>query len=277
MSEEQQSAMSAEYRARMRQGLSTMAVLERRRERRRNRAIAGGSAAAVAALVIGVGVWSVAGGAPPERDQAAPTSPIDPGAAPSASAPEPEPSAPTEPTPPPGFAGVAAGQPITYDSMPACESDCGDTGAAGGGAVDDRVERMYDVYAVCEGQGSVSFGGERWLDCSALAPGTGYAQFGLYDVVDDGDPRFTTSRDFNGQLSVVDAGEPSSGTVEGSSATVFVDCYPSTIPITIGGTVFDCDPTLASQSLAAWGIPILPGEIAPRAEGVWSLRYVVER
>jgi hypothetical protein len=276
MSDERQSAMSEEFRARMRQGLSSMAVLERRRERRRNRAIAGGSAAAVAALVVGVGIWSVAGAELPERDQAAPTSPVEPGAAPSDPASEPTPSASPLPAPPTGFAGVAARQPITYASLPGCESECGDTGAAGG-PLDDRVERVYDVYVVCEGQGSVSFGGERWLDCSALAPGTGYAALGLYDLVDDGDPRFTASSDFDGQLSVVDTGEPSTGSIDGATATVFVDCYPGSLPITIGGVVFECDPTLASQSLAAWGVPILPGEIAPRIEGTWSLRFVVER
>lgn len=284
MNDEPQPGMSEEFKARMRQGLSSMAVRERVRERRRNRAIAGGAVATVTAVVLGVGVWQIAGAIDPRVDQAAvPTTSVEPSTTPTP-APTPTPtSAPTaptetaepEPTPPPGFEGIAAGTPFMHDFFD-CADDCGDTGAGGSGPV---VERTYDVYVVCEGAGTVSYGEAVWVDCGTLAPGSGFAELGVLDTIDDGDPQFTASSGFTGQLSVVERGAPSSGSVEGSTATVFVECSPFTDPVTVGGTRFACDPDLESQSLAAWGIPILPGEIAPRIEGVEhaTIRFVVER
>jgi hypothetical protein len=280
MSDEQQSGMSEEFKARMRQGLSSMAVRERVRERRRNGAIAGGAVAAVAAAVIGVGAWQFAGTLDPRVDQAAPpapTSTIEPSAVPStdpsiATTPTPTETIPPQPTPPPGFEGVASGVPIVTASVPRGEG--GDTGAAGGGG----VEREYDVYVLCEGTGTVSFGGAEWIDCTDFEEGTGWAVFGQVDEVGDGDPRYTASPDFDGELSVIDAGASPPGSAGGSTATVYYDCGPT---VTIGGVLFDCDadPT-AIVNLAAWGVPIGAGSFAPRVESDdWtpSIRWVVER
>ena len=281
MSDRQQSGMSPDFRARMRQGLSTMAVRERVRERRRNRAIAGGAVAAVAAAVVGVGVWQFAGALDLRIDEAAPapTTTMEPSAEPSA---EPPPSAtpepvPTEtaPVPPPGFEGVAAGEPIVTDFVD-CRNGCGDTGAAGGPA----LERSYDVYVLCEGSGSVLFGGAEWIDCADHEPGTGWALVDRSDVVGDGDPRFTATPDFDGQLQVVEPGEVPPGSVEGETATVYYDCGPT---VTIGGVTFDCntDPGIIPD-LAAWGVPIADGSFAPMMESVGGvsrsdMRWVMER
>ena len=96
MSDELQPGMSEDFKARMRQGLSSMAVRERVRERRRNRAIAGGAVATVTAVVLGVGVWQIAGAIDPRVDQAAvPTTSVEPSTTPTP-APTPTPtSAPT--------------------------------------------------------------------------------------------------------------------------------------------------------------------------------------
>ncbi len=280
MSEERQPGMSDEFKTRMRQGLSSMAVRERVRERRRNRAIAGGGVAAVAALVVGVGVWQVTGAIDPSIDQAAPPVPSMT-AEPSATPPAPTLTTATEapeptPAPPPGFEGVAAGEPIVTASVEAPEG--GDTGAGGGAP----IEREYEVYVLCEGGGSVLFDGIPFIDCEQFEAGTGWAYFGLTDVVGDGDPQYTATADFDGQLQVVDKGAMPSGTVEGATVTVYYDCMSREV-LTIGGQRFDCgaDPRRIPD-LAAWGVPVAPGSFAPRIEtedagfnGV--VRWLVER
>ncbi len=162
--------------------------------------------------------------------------------------------------------------PIVTDSVPA--SDSGDTGAAGG----PSIERVYDVYVLCEGEGTVLFGGAAWIDCTEFEPGTGWAIFGQLDYAGDGDPQYTASPDFDGQLSVVDEGAVPAGSANGATATVYYDCGST---VTIGGVVFDCDadPT-AIVDLAAWGVPIGAGSFAPRVEAEVrpeSIRWVVER
>ncbi|MGM1030670.1 MAG: hypothetical protein ACQEWM_12500 [Actinomycetota bacterium] len=283
MSDEPQPGMSEDFKARMRQGLSSMAVRERVRERRRNRAIASGVVAAVTAVVLGVGVWQVAGSIDPRMDQAAPvpTSTIAPSAEPtptpaptSSTAAVPTETAAPEPTPPPGFEGVASGVPIVTDFVD-CSAGCGDAGAAGG----PTVERVFDVYVLCEGSGSVLYGGAEWIDCAEHEPGSGWAVLDAMDVVGDGDPRYTSSPDFDGRLQVVDAGAAPTGEVVGDTATVYYDCGPS---VTIGGVLFDCSDPAIIPDLAAWGIPIEPGWFAPRIEFApgeprLPVRWVMER
>ncbi len=279
MSDERQPGMSPDFRARMRQGVSTMAVRERVRERRRNRAVAGGAVAAVAAAVLGVGVWQFSGVLDPRVDEAAPAPTTTPTAIEPSVTPEPTVAA-TEtpdpgPTPPPGFEGVAAGEPIVTASVERGES--GDTGAAGG----PGIERMVDVYVLCEGTGTVSFGGAVWIDCADFEAGTGWAVLGEADLVGDGDPQYTTSDDFDGQLQVVDAGVAPQGSAQAATATVYYDCGPS---VTIGGVLFDCSDPTSIDELAAWGVPIGAGSFAPTiapgddASGPPSpVRWVMER
>lgn len=279
MSDELQPGMSEDFKSRMRQGLSSMAVRERVRERRRNRAIASSAVAAVTAVVLGVGVWQVAGSIDPRMDQAAPVPSIT--VAPSTPAPPPPTSAavPTEttapePTPPPGFEGVASGVPIVTDFID-CSDGCGDAGAAGG----PTVERVFDVYVLCEGSGSVLYGGAEWIDCADHEPGSGWAVLDAVDVVGDGDPRYASSPDFDGQLQVVDAGAAPTGDAIGGTATVYYDCGSSA---TIGGVLFDCSDPAIIPDLAAWGIPVEPGSFAPRIEIApgeprSELRWVMER
>lgn len=291
MNDEQQGGrpgMSEEFKARMRQGLSTMAVRERVRERRRNRAIAGGALAAVVVCAVAVFGSQALGNLSSERDQAAPPTPTaptetaQPTAEPTAE-PTPEETAPASPTPPPGFEGVAAGEPLVLDHE-TCVGGCGDVGAGGG----PPVERTFDVYLVCEGSGSVSYGGELWVDCAGQATGAGFVRLGVLDTVDDGDPQFTTSGDFNGRLAVVDAGAPPVGDGAGGTATVWVTCHSPYDAVTVGGVLFDCgtvevpqDELLVRATMAAWGVPILPGEIAPRIEqgesSTAEVSFVVER
>ncbi|WP_343920022.1 hypothetical protein [Agrococcus citreus] len=276
---DQQPRMSDDFKARMRQGLSSMAVRERVRERRRNRAIAAGAVAAVTAVVLGVGAWQVVGAIDPRVDQAAtpPTTTVEPSATPTPTptlAPAATETAEPEPTPPPGFEGVAAGVPIITDFID-CSAGCGDSGAAGG----PMIERVFDVYVLCEGTGSVLYGGAEWIDCADHEPGSGWALLDASDVVGDGDPRYTTSPDFDGQLQVVDAGAAPSGDATGSTATVYYDCGAS---VTIGGVLFDCSDPGIIPDLAAWGIPIAPGSFAPRIEfapgdAKGPVRWVMER
>lgn len=291
MSDEQH-GMSDEFASRMRQGLSTMAVRERVRERSRNRAIAGGALAAVVVATVAVFGSQALGQLSPERDQAGPavtqtptTAPTEPGSTdPAPSEPAPTETAPTEPTPPPGFAGVAAGEPLVVDTE-SCGGDCGDAGAAGNGT---PVERLLDIFLLCEGSGSVSYGGAPWVDCSQHAAGSGFVQFDVVDSFEDGDPQVTASSDFDGQLSVVEAGQPPVGSGGGGTATVWVTCTGSTGRLTVGGVLFDCSTAVApageivvGSTIAAWGVPIRPGEIAPRVEGgrsaMATVSFVVER
>ena len=293
--------MDDAFRARMRQGLSSMAVRERMRERRRNRAIAGGAVAAVVVATFAVVGAQALAGVGAERDQAAPASTqseapaptvaeTPPGDAPTA---QPTESAaatePAEPTPPPGLEGVAAGEPQLLDVL-TCDGGCGDTGAAGG----PLLERTYDVYLLCGSRGTVHFGGELWVDCGELGAGAGIALFDRMDTLEDGDPQFTTSSDFDGDLVVVDAGEPpvrqSRGAEgEGTTATVWLTCDSLTGTIAVGDSVIDCggveapaDGTFRGSLFAVWGVPILPGEIGPRVEvgddaQLGSLTWVIER
>ncbi|MCH1881885.1 hypothetical protein [Agrococcus sp. ARC_14] len=280
--------MSDEFKSRMRQGLSSMAVRERMRERSRNRAIAGGALAAVVVATVAVFGAQALGGVA-ERDQAAPSSPTPtvvetptPGET-TAPTPAPTESPEPEPTAPPGLEGVAAGEPLVV-GVETCADGCGDAGAAGPEPI---VERIFDIYLVCEGRGTVFFGSEAWIDCSAQQVGSGFVQLDQRDVVGDGDLEFTSSEDFNGALTLVDAGQPPVGTIEGDSATVWVTCSDQSSTITVGGVAFDCsaaeapaDDFFRSATLAAWGVPILPGEIAPRIErdqGTGSVSFVVER
>lgn len=294
---DEQHGMSDEFASRMRQGLSTMAVRERVRERSRNRAIAGGALAAVVVATVAVLGSQALGQLGPERDQAgpavtqtpttAPTGPTEPGStepAPSETAPsEPTPTD-TAPTPPPGFAGVAAGEPLVVDTE-SCGDGCGDAGAAGDGT---HVERRFDIYLLCEGSGSVSYGGAPWVDCSEHPAGSGFVQFDVIDTFEDGDPQVTASSDFDGQLSVVEAGQPPVGSGAGGTATVWVTCIGSTGSVMVGGVLFDCSTAVAPEgeivvgsTIAAWGVPIRPGEIAPRVEGdrsgMATVSFVVER
>jgi hypothetical protein len=283
---EQPPPMGDDFQARMRRGLSTMAVRERVRERRRTQAIAGGALAVIAAAVVGVGAWQLADATgDPQRDQAAPTpsvsqpadtpAPSEPGAS------EPAPTDRPDPTAPPGLEGVAAGEPEVLDVL-RCE-ECGDAGAAGQAPV---VERTFDVYLVCEADGTVDYGGQRWIDCADHPAGTGFTQLGVPDLIDDGDPRFTASDDFDGALSIVDAGAPPVGSIDGASATVSVVCHRDQGAVTVGGVRFDCTagwegPGVQSVIQAAWGVPIRPGEIGPRIEldgdALASVTYAVER
>ena len=281
--------MDDAFRARMRQGLSSMAVRERMRERRRNRAIAGGAVAAVVVATFAVVGAQALAGLQPERDRAAPPMPTHSTIQTPAETPEPtEPvettpaPEPPEHTPPPGLEGAAAGQPTVTD-VRSC-SECGDTGAGGG----DPAESHFDVYLLCEGRGTVRFGGEVWADCGDHRAGTGFVEHGVADWYDDGDPRFTTSDDFDGQLSVVEPGAPATGASPGVTATVWVTCSAPEGTVTVGGVLFDCSApvppegeTLVGSTLAAWGVPIEPGLFAPRidigANAVVSVSYVVDR
>lgn len=280
--------MDEEFKARMRRGLSTMAVRERIRERTRNRAIAGGALAAVVVATVAVFGSQALGTLQSEREQAAPpttTSPMETGVP----TPEPTepgettpPTEPAEPTAPPGLEGVAAGEPTVTDVQSCAE--CGDAGAAGG----DPTESHFDVYLLCEGSGTVRFGGEVWADCGEQRAGTGFVEHNVADWYDDGDPRFTTSDDFDGQLSVVEPGAPATGASPGDTATVWVTCSAPEGTVTVGGVLFDCSAavppegeTLVSSTMAAWGVPIEPGLFAPRieigADAVVSVSYVVDR
>lgn len=280
--------MDDEFKARMRRGLSTMAVRERMRERSRNRAIAGGALAAVVIATVAVFGSQALGTLQSERDQAAPpttTTPVETGVP----TPEPTepvettpPTEPAEPTPPPGFDGVAAGEPTVTDVETCIE--CGDAGAAGG----PQLERIYDLYLLCEGSGVVRFGGEVWVDCGDHRAGTGFVEHGVPDWYDDGDPQFTTSDDFDGQLSVVEPGAAAVGDSPGATATVWVTCSSPEGTVAVGGVLFDCSAavppegeTLRASTLAAWGVPIEPGLFAPRieigADAIVSVSYVVER
>lgn len=298
---DRQPGMSEEFQARMRRGLSSMAVRERLRERSRNRSIAGGALAAVVVATVAIfGVQALAGG-DAERDLAGPGTTQTPTPTPSvgsgetpAGEPTVEPTAePTEPvapepTPPPGFEGVAAGEPQLLDVY-TCDG-CGDSGAAGG----PGLERTYDVYLLCGSRGIVSFGGSPWVDCAELGDGAGIALLDRIDTLEDGDPRFTASGDFDGDLLVVDAGEPpvreaGGAAGEGRTTTVWVTCGSRSGTITIADSVIDCGDLAAPEDgqfrgalFAAWGVPILPGDIGPRVEAsddalIDSLRWVIER
>lgn len=282
--------MDAAFRARMRQGLSTMAVRERTRERRRNRAIAGGALAAVVVATAAVfGVQALAG-ADGQRDQAAPPAPTSEAPAPTPT-PEPTPTEPPEPTPPPGFEGVAAGEPIVTESR---AGDVGDTGAAGGPHA-SQIEGYIDSYVLCEGSGQVYSGDELWVDCATLQPGTVIADIGSPQYRDWVDSELSRSADFDGTVRAVPNGEVPEGVGVGGSATVYVECLfePS---VTIGGVRFECmEPvdtgagsTEVAAEMAAWGVPFGPDELVPRIEvdaasngslGVarGTIRFVIER
>lgn len=286
MSDERPPGMSEEFQARMRLGLSTMAVRERVRERRRNRAIAGGAvAAAVVALVAVLGGQVLAGGAG-ERDVAVPTQTAEPTTEPtqpSLDTPTLEPSEtePAEPTPPPGFEGVAAGEPDYVQSTACPTNDCGDAGAAGG----PSLEGQYDVYVLCEGAGQVLYGGRVWIDCAQYDAGTGWAMLGYGDFVGDGDPEFTATPDFEGRLDVLAPGAVPQGRAQAATATIYHDCSRGPGELRVGGTLWECRrDDYAAESVSAWGVPIAEGSYAPRFEAPDSdprqptmLRWVEER
>ncbi|WAC67196.1 hypothetical protein OVA14_05490 [Agrococcus sp. SL85] len=287
MSDERPPGMSEEFQARMRLGLSTMAVRERVRERRRNRAIAGGAvAAAVVAVVAVLGGQVLAGGAS-ERDVAVPTQTAEPTTEPtqpSLDTPTPEPTEtePAEPTPPPGFEGVAAGEPSVLDSVDCSEGGCGDAGAAGG----PSVEGVYDVYVLCQGTGQVRFGDSVWIDCTQFDPGTGWALLAYDDTVGDGDPEFTATSEFDGRLDVLPTGESPQGRAQASTATVYYDCSGFEEGPIIDGVQWDCRQGGFSiiPDLGAWGVPIPEGSYAPRIRhdgdgslGTSMVRWVEER
>lgn len=279
--------MRDEFRARMRQGLASMAVRERVRERARNRAIAGGALAAVVLVTAGVfGVQAVGGNA--ERDQAAPPTPsptVVETPAPTATEPaatepaetDPPETDPAEPTPPPGFEGVAAGEPIVTGSE-TCDG-CGDAGATG----DYRA--FLDVVVLCESAGAVTYNGLHWIDCTTVPAGTGVMQVALPLLSDEPDPVLEGVDGFTGELQVVPHGQPVPGDAGGASASVYYDCdgWGGGVPITVGGTVFDCSSEAGERlQLAAWGVPIPAGQLVPTLsvpEGTpgAQLRFVVER
>lgn len=279
--------MRDEFRARMRQGLASMAVRERVRERARNRAIAGGALAAVVLVTAGVfGVQALGGSA--ERDQAAPPTPSPTVAetpAPTATDPaetdpahsEPGETTPAAPTPPPGFEGVAAGEPIVIGSE-TCDG-CGDAGAGG----DYRA--FLDVVVLCEGVGAVTYDGLPWIDCATVPAGTGVVQVALPLLRDEPDPVFAGVDGFTGQVRVVPHGQSVMGDAGGASASVYYDCdgWGGGVPITVGDTVFDCSGDAGERlHLAAWGVPIPLGQLVPALsvpEGTpgAQLRFVVER
>ncbi|WP_306233264.1 hypothetical protein [Agrococcus beijingensis] len=290
--------MDDAFKARMRQGLSSMAVRERLRERRRNRAIAGGALAAVVVATVAVIGAQALGGGQLEQDRAQPGTTQTPAPATSSTPAPTEPStpAPTEPstpapsepgpapaTPPAGFEVVAAGEPRVLD-VQSCADGCGDAGTGGG----SPVERTFDVYLLCEGSGSVAYGGQSWVDCSEHPAGSAFVQLDAIDTVDDGDPQFTTSTDFDGQLRVVEPGRLPAGDAGGSTATVFVTCQGTRGTVRVAGVVFDCAAAEAapgmvvrSSTIAAWGVPIEAGALAPRIEpdpdASVQVAYVVER
>ncbi|GEK81332.1 hypothetical protein [Agrococcus baldri] len=263
--------MDDAFKARMRQGLSTMAVRERMRERARTRAIAGGALAAVVVATAAVfGIQALGGDA--ERDQAAPPTPtatettppegFEP--PPASEAPEPMQTGQPGPTPPPGFEGVAAGEPQVLDAYDcgAADTECGDAGAAGG----PQIERYFDAYVLCRGSGSVLYGESVWIDCTEHEPGTGWAQLRVPDVVGDGDPQFTATGDFDGELATVDAGRAPAGGTGAERVTAYLDCNGfGRERVTVGGTVFDCGQggDLVVEQFGAWGVPVAPGSFAP--------------
>lgn len=284
MSDEQQ--MSDAFKARMRQGLSTMAVRERMRERARNRAIAGGALAAVviaAGAVLGVQV--LAGGAahqdmagPGTSTTAEPTAPPAPGPteAPEPTETEPTETAPAEPTPPPGFDGVAAGEPLVTSTIPLESGDAG----AGGGYDPGQVERRTDIYVLCEGTGTVSLGDEPWIDCTTLQPGTVAVHLDRPYFSDWDDDELVVSDDFDGVVREVPAGEAPAGTGTGGTATVHVICFGDA-PTVVGGVSFECswsDDDEQARSVAAWGVPFGPDELVPRiTERNGFITFVIER
>lgn len=289
--------MGDAFKARMRQGLSAMAVRERLRERRRNRAIAGGALAAVVVATVAVIGAQALTSVQLERDLAGPgtteaPSPTDAATATPTPTPavEPPSATPTVPVetpaqtgPPPGLEGVAAGVPEVLDVL-SCPGGCGDTGAGGG----SQIERRFDIYLVCEGRGQVRYGGQEWIDCADHPAGSGFVQLDAADTYEDGDPQLTTSDDFDGALSVVDSGGVPVGARPAERATVYVTCLVVEGAVTVGGVVFDCAAPQAPEgefvqqsTMAAWGVPILAGEIAPRIERTSTsavrVAFVVER
>lgn len=255
--------MDEEYRVEMRRGLKTMISSEGRRSTRRNRAIAGGAAAVVlGAAVIAGGFGLARPQLGQDRAQPAPasTTTTPTATAPSPSDSEPQPSAPT------GFEGVAAGLPRLIE-VQTCADPCDDQGATGSGPGD----RLVDAFVLCEGRGTISREGSIWIDCGAHPSGSGFIELNVPAAL--ADHPFTTSADFDGALEVVDAESPPPGDAGGQYATAFVTCDGPRGAVTVGGVAFDCSMAQApegefvsSATIAAWGIPIARGELAPHIE-----------
>ncbi len=280
--------MDDAFRARMRQGVATMAVRERVRERARNRAIAGGALATVVVATAAIFGVQALGGAAERHDQAAPPTPTRTAAPEPTVSPTPQPT-PTEqePTPPPGFEGVAAGEPVVTGVIP--PGDAGDAGAAGG-PHPSQIEGYVDAYVLCEGDGRVYSGDDLWVDCGALAPGTVIVDIGTPRFREWDDPELTWSADFDGEVRVVPNGEQPEGVGVGGTATVHVECLLAP-PVTIGGVRFDCEGSPEAghvTDLAAWGLPFGPDVLVPRIEvepledgqpgsAHGTIRFVIER
>lgn len=280
--------MSAEFQARMRRGLSTMAVRERQRERQRERRRRAMAAGALVAVVVAGGTAltiAVTGDGSREQDRAQPgtTETPDPAVL---STPGPLVTDAPSPTAPLEFEGVAAGTPQVFD-VQTCTGvdDCVDQSAAGSAPAD----RIVDAYVLCESDGTVSQGARPWIDCSEQRPGSGFVQLHVAADASDADAEFTASPDFDGTLAVVETGQRPQGEAGSATATVYVTCLSTRGTITVGGVDFDCGLAQApegefveSATLGAWGIPIQPGDLAPSIErdprSVFvQVEYVAER
>lgn len=273
--------MDDDFRADMRRGLRHMIVTERRRAQRRNRVIAGSALALVLGAVVAVGAYGLSR-TNPEQDRAlpAPTASMQPSA--DATQPPHSTAAETSPTPPAGFEEVAAGVPHVRE-VRTCTDACGDQGATGSGPSD----RLVDAYLLCEGRGIISRDGSAWIDCGEHASGSGFVELDVPATA--AADSFSASADFDGVLEVVDAGTPPQGDAGAQYATVSVTCAGPRGAVTVGGVDFDCalahapeGEFVASATLAAWGVPIAIGELAPRIERsplsmFVSVAFTVER
>lgn len=257
--------LDPDFAQRMRAGLSTMAVRERRRERARRRVLGIGAATAAVAGVVALGLVQLGVVAVP-GDETAPPPTHDPGAVPTETAPAPPPEAedPAPPddgqTPPAGFEGVDPGEVVALGSGP----HLGGTGDAA--ADDDWV--AIDVYVLCSGAGQVLEGGAAQVDCAAEPAGT-IVMFSGWDDPDAID--ITTSGDFDGTVEWVPTGELPQVASQGGTATVEVACVGSRDRpqvYVVGGITFDCAtvgdiPYDQYTTLAAWGVPYEAGQLGP--------------
>lgn len=277
-----EAGMSPDYQSEMRRGLATIAVQERRRERKRRRAIATGALTVVAVAVGAVVASQALTGVSPAQHRAQPavTETTTP------SIPEPTDTDHGESTPPEGFEGVAAGAPrVLHADFCTGTDDCGDQPAIGSGPADSAI----DAYALCGTEGTIDHAGVTWIDCGDYPAGSGFVRLHVPSGPSESDAGFATSPDFDGSLTVVDAGERPLGDAGGRTATVSVTCLSPRGSITVGGSAFDCSLAEApegefvrSATLGAWGIPIPPGELSPRIERnqlsiFVQVSYVVER
>ncbi|WP_186329397.1 hypothetical protein [Agrococcus jejuensis] len=277
MSDETGPEMDEAFAARMRRGLAAMPPREvARRQRIQGRAAGAlGVLAIVAVTVLGVQTLGSSGPGVEAVPTPTPTPSVTPSPEPTpeptpSTTPTPTPEPDPEPTPPPGFEGVAAGVPVV---TLVGQGGRGDTGAAGGPAVD-----VYDIYVLCRGVGSVETP-RLVVDCAQEAPSTVIAQMRVSTLAGTG-AQVVLSDDFTGVVRVVAAGEDPGGIGIGGVASVWTECpYVASV----GGIPFDCtwaDGEQYALELAAWGIPYGPDQLVPTIELAFEMgtnvRFVLD-